>query len=669
MLTQEDILAFTEVRRHFEEYKTYCPFPESRTPNSRWMQFWQREEERILKGYEYLPSKFITGELYYYFNYSIMDKTVEKDGLTYTLMGAPDTWDGTIEVDTYYQEAKENKRDCFILKGRRKGLSYYAASCASRLYHFVRHSNTYVIAATKQYILGADSTMTKIFQNVDHMSEHTPFGKLRQKINKADHIRASYLENVNGQIIEKGFKSNIAAVVLDDPQKLRGKKGQLIIVEEAGSFPNLLDAIPIIRKCILEGTLKIGTILAFGTGGDEGPGFAAMETVFYKPDAYGFHSVKNIWEEAKSSQPCCFFFPAYKNYLGFIDENGNSQEKEAKDYILQQRLDKKKLGVDNKTLLKMSAEDPITPEEAMLRTKGTYFPITEAKKRLSELFTDRELSKHNVGRLEYNEDKVIKWVDVQDALPQREWPILDSTINYIEVFELPQQDKNTLVVPRNRYIGGIDPYNQDQTTNSESVGCMFIMDLWTDRIVCEYTARPERAEDFYETCRRILVWYNATAMYEASVTLMYKFFERKQQLYLLADNPSYLRDRNTWREGLDDSKGIKPTEDVNKRGREAQKTWMLSDLDVVTGTKKIDTIRSIGYLKEVINWNKDGNFDRVSAMNMLFLYREDLTDDVAEERKKPKSNRFGNFFTKFKVQRKLTDIFDKEDFETFEKYK
>mgnify|MGYP006974894182 CR=1 FL=1 len=73
------------------------------------MQFWQREEQRILKGYEYLPNKFITGELYYYFNYSIMDKTVEKDGITYTLMGAPDTWDGTIEVDTYYQEAKKNK--------------------------------------------------------------------------------------------------------------------------------------------------------------------------------------------------------------------------------------------------------------------------------------------------------------------------------------------------------------------------------------------------------------------------------------------------------------------------------------------------------------------------------------------------------------------------------
>lgn len=314
----------------------------------------------------------------------------------------------------------------------------------------------------------------------------------------------------------------------------------------------------------------------------------------------------------------------------------------------------------------MAAEDPITPEEAMLRTKGTYFPIVEAKRRLSKISVDKELNKHNVGLLEYNSENVLFFENIQNAVPQRDWPIVDASINYMEVFEFPQQDKETRQVPRNRYIAGIDPYNQDQTTNSESVGCMFVLDLWTDRIVCEYTARPERTDLFYEMCRRILVWYNATGMYEASVTLMYKFFERKQQLYLLADTPSYLRDRNTWSSSSDTSKGIKPTEDINKRGREAQKTWLLSDLDKSTGSLKIDTVRSVGYLKELINWNKDGNFDRVSAMNMLFLYREDLTTDIAEERKKKTTiNKFGNYFSKFKVQRNLNEeLFNIEDART-----
>ena len=665
-MTQEEINKFTVARKHFEEFKCYCPFPESRTPNSKWMQFWREEERRIIEGYEYEKGKFITGELYYYFNYSVMDKTVEEKGITYTTMGFPVTWDGTIKVDNYLQKAKANKTDCFILKGRRKGLSYYAASCASRLYHFFRKSNVFIVAANKQYILGADSTMTKVFQNVDHMSEFTPFGKLRQKINKSDHIRASYIENINGQLIEKGYKSNIAAIVLDDPQKLRGKSAELIIIEEAGSFPNLLDAIPIIRKSVLEGKLKKGMLFAFGTGGDEGPGFAAMETIFYKPEAYGFEPVDNIWEEAKVGTKCCHFFPAYENYLGFIDKNGNSLEKEARDYILKLRESKKALGVDNKTLLKMAAEDPLTPEEAMLRTKGTYFPIVEAKRRLSQISVDRELNKHNIGLLQYNKDNTLYFENVQDAQPQRDWPIIDASINYIEVFELPQQDKVTLVVPRNRYIAGIDPYNQDQSSNSESVGSMFVFDLWTDRIVCEYTARPERSEDYYEMCRRILLWYNAVGMYEASVTLMYNFFKQRNQLYLLADTPSYLRDRNTWRADLDTSKGIKPTEEVNKKGRESQKDYLLRVNNKETGEKFIDNVRSVGYLKELINWNNEGNFDRVSAMNMVFLYREDIvTVETEERKKKPEVKKFGNYFKRFKVEGKLKDeLFDIENART-----
>jgi hypothetical protein len=34
-------------------------------------------------------------------------------------------------------------------------------------------------------------------------------------------------------------------------------------------------------------------------------------------------------------------------------------------------------------------------------------------------------------------------------------------------------------------------------------------------------------------------------------------------------------------------------------------------------------IRSIGYLKETISWNEDSNFDRVSAMGMLMILREE----------------------------------------------
>ena len=55
------------------------------------------------------------------------------------------------------------------------------------------------------------------------------------------------------------------------------------------------------------------------------------------------------------------------------------------------------------------------------------------------------------------------------------------------------------------------------------------------------------------------------------------------------------------------------TEDVDEDG------------EVIAGSGKLNlqTIRSVAYLKECIAWNPDINADRVSAMGMLMIYRED----------------------------------------------
>ena len=39
--------------------------------------------------------------------------------------------------------------------------------------------------------------------------------------------------------------------------------------------------------------------------------------------------------------------------------------------------------------------------------------------------------------------------------------------------------------------------------------------------------------------------------------------------------------------------------------------------------KKLHTLKCRAFLEEAAQWNPDGNFDRVSAMGMLMLYRED----------------------------------------------
>ena len=71
------------------------------------------------------------------------------------------------------------------------------------------------------------------------------------------------------------------------------------------------------------------------------------------------------------------------------------------------------------------------------------------------------------------------------------------------------------------------------------------------------------------------------------------------------------------------SKGTPPSEQINSFGRRQQAEWMLTANENREDVLGLRTIRSIGYLQETQSWNLDGNFDRVSAMNMVFILRAD----------------------------------------------
>jgi hypothetical protein len=82
------------------------------------------------------------------------------------------------------------------------------------------------------------------------------------------------------------------------------------------------------------------------------------------------------------------------------------------------------------------------------------------------------------------------------------------------------------------------------------------------------------------------------------------------------------------------AKGTRTTKEVIKLGKTLQRQWMLTPYeeeryDEATGETSTMTIpnlrriRSIGYIKECIAWNPDINTDRVSAMDMVMILRED----------------------------------------------
>jgi hypothetical protein len=62
----------------------------------------------------------------------------------------------------------------------------------------------------------------------------------------------------------------------DDESKLRGSRGVLYLLEEAGSFPRLLNLYQVLRPSVEDGNRVFGLIYGYGTAGDKDSDFSAM---------------------------------------------------------------------------------------------------------------------------------------------------------------------------------------------------------------------------------------------------------------------------------------------------------------------------------------------------------------------------------------------------------
>ena len=271
-----------------------------------------------------------------------------------------------------------------------------------------------------------------------------------------------------------------------------------------------------------------------------------------------------------------------------------------------------------------------SPAEAFLRVQGTMFDTIRASARLSQIETNKKTFIDSIWKANLVPDIVtgkIKFEYDEEGIPLHEFPIKSNKQKgCIEIYEMPHFD-DFGQVPFGRYIAGIDPYDDDQSTTN-SVASIFVLDLLTDRIVCHYKGRPETADNSYEIMRKILKFYNAVANYERNKKGLYGYFYNKNCLHLLVDEPEILKDKGISKSNTfgNNSKGSMGSAAVNYYGLQRALQWMSS---IAYGEEpeseiiNLDKIRSVPLLKEIIAWNPQDNFDDISALGMLMILRED----------------------------------------------
>ena len=429
------------------------------------------------------------------------------------------------------------------------------------------------------------------------------------------------------------------------------------------SFPRLLNLYQVLRPSVEDGNRVFGLIYGYGTSGDSASDFSSMQELMYNPDGYNIKGITNVYDkEGQGRRKFTYFYPGYLNRADCYDKDGNSDVTKAILEILKDRYKVKYNSTDINAITKRVAEIPLTPQEAIQRSRGNIFPITELTQRLNEIDSNPNFYDDTyVGTLVTNSSGKVEFSITTEDKPIRDFPTKDNkVIGALEIYEMPQEVNGK--IPRERYIVSLDNYENDES-DTMSLGSLFVLDLWTDRIVAEYTGRPMFVDDLNEIARKVCIFYNAKLLYENNKKNTFSYFSKMNSLHLLADTPEYLKNRQLIKSiGYGNvSKGVTATVPIKNFGFTLIRDWLLKP---VTVTKEEDGnvveytvpnlhfIKNRALIKELILFNPDINVDRIMSLVQLMLYREEkmilYQGDPMKAKKTDDSNYLGNdpFFTR-----------------------
>lgn len=635
----EDMDYFRPAALHFKKHGCYTLLRPNKNPNSEYMKWLIEERRRCWEGYtRESDGEWVTGYMYWYLNYCpiMLSRRVGDSTKANRVEDFPDVWEGIYWRFHYLNLARSNGHHAIELARRGCSKSYTLASMMS--HNFVlgenedarRRTTTVLTAYQNQYLaVGKDGTLSKFVPMIDFVAEHTQFPKLRLKDSPQEMVwQQGYKDKETG--VSKGSLNLVMGVSSkDDEGKLRGKRGY-IFFEEMGSFPNLLSVYNTVRYGLEDGNAVFGLAFLVGTAAEDASDFSSAKEMLYNPEGYNIQAIPNMYDKLSQGKSSFgYFFPSYVNRQGCYNKDGVSDVIAALLEILTKRYDAKYKTNDPATILRVIAEMPITPAEATIKVDANTFPVTTLTERLVQLDTNpQELNDVKVGALEFNSEGKLDYIPTSGK-PIRHFPTKDNKVHgAIEFYQMPQIEKSTGEVFKNRYILSLDPVDND-TAETMSLSSTFVMDLWTDQIVAEYTGRQDYAEDNYEITRRLALFYGGKILYENNKKGLYAYLARMNSVYLLADTPKCLKDQlHIKAVGYGNaSKGVNASAHVNSYAVELIRRWLVKPIPVGKDDVMIPNlfhIKSRALLQELISFNHEGNFDRVSSLGMLMILREEM---------------------------------------------
>lgn len=229
---------FLEARNTFIKTGQYTAyFPGSKG----YREFWHDEYHKCRNGVT-INGYTITGEHYFFLNFYQLPIVSDADKAgSGRKRNFPNFFISQYQFFHYVDLAKKTHKHVALMKARGVGFSEISASMSVNQYTTVRESITMIACYDKGKL---ERTLSKVWSALQFLDTNTNGGmlKLRQLSDTALVKKSGHFNTSRGNKVPAGWQSMIEGVVADDPQKIRGDRVDLMILDEFGSWVDSVKA-------------------------------------------------------------------------------------------------------------------------------------------------------------------------------------------------------------------------------------------------------------------------------------------------------------------------------------------------------------------------------------------------------------------------------------------
>jgi hypothetical protein len=293
--------------------------------------------------------------------------------------------------------------------------------------------------------------------------------------------------------------------------------------------------------------------------------------------------------------------------------------------ITNDNLERLKKAGDRIAYLKEKMYYPMEVDDIFLNEDTNIFDIEPAKRQKARLLQQDRTGTPII--LFQDEEKVSH--EFTDKLPISNFPLKNNDLKDapVVVYEFPIENP-----PYGLYVAGVDPYRQGKAAYSSSLGSVYIYkrmhdlmgEKYQDMFVASYCARPDNKDVWEEQARLLIKFYNARTLCENDDISFIEYMKAKGDAHYLEKQPQWLQEivPNTTvkREyGVHRSSG-KIIDYLHNCLKKYMEEIIISETDdagvVIKEVRGVSKIFDPVLLEEIIQYNDNGNFDRIVAAEL-----------------------------------------------------